>query len=111
MINTYHAHIYFSLDQMALAEQVRKQIVEAIPELTYLGELIPKLVGPHPKPMFEIHMPSTCLEEAIIKINQLREGLDVLIHPVHDDHLIAHTKDARWLGNAQALNLAIFNQL
>ncbi len=111
MINTYHAHIYFTLEQKALAAQVRQQIADAIPTLTYLGQLIPKCVGPHPKPMFEIHIPANQLEAAIRQINALRAGLDVLIHPVHDNHLAAHTKDAQWLGQPQTLNVAIFDQL
>jgi len=111
MIHTYHAHIYFSLVETSLAEQVRKRIAEAIPELSYLGQLIPKLVGPHPKPMFEIHIPAPILDSAIVKIESLREHLDVLIHPVHNNHLVAHTLDARWLGNPQTLNVAIFDSL
>jgi aromatic ring-cleaving dioxygenase len=110
MINAYHAHIYFEIEQAALAEQVRLAIAQAIPELTYLGRLIPMLVGPHPKPMFEIHIPAPVLDEAITKIDKLREGLDVLTHPVQEDDLAAHTTDARWLGRLLILNVAIFTQ-
>ena len=74
MINAYHAHIYCELEQLALAERVRLAIANAIPELTYLGRLIPMLVGPHPKPMFEVHIPTPILEDAMEKIKLLREG-------------------------------------
>lgn len=111
MINAYHAHIYFELEQLALAERVRLAIANAIPELTYLGRPIPRLVGPHPKPMFEVHIPAPILDDAMEKIELLREDLNVLIHPVHDDDLAAHTVDARWLGNSLTLNVDIFNQL
>jgi len=111
MINAYHAHIYFELEQLALAERVRLAIAKAIPELTYLGRLIPMLVGPHPKPMFEVHIPAPILEDAMEKIELLREGLDVLIHPVHGNDFAAHTEDARWLGKPLTLNVDIFNQL
>ncbi|MDG1452979.1 MAG: DOPA 4,5-dioxygenase family protein [Methylophilaceae bacterium] len=74
MINAYHAHIYFELEQLALAERARLAIANAIPELTYLGRLIPMLVGPHPKPMFEVHIPTPILEDAMEKIKLLREG-------------------------------------
>lgn len=109
MINAYHAHIYFELEQLALAERVRLAIAEAIPEITYLGRLIPMLVGPHPKPMFEVHIPAPILDDAMNKIEVLREDLDVLIHPVHDNDLAAHTVDARWLGHRLTLNVDIFN--
>jgi aromatic ring-cleaving dioxygenase len=108
MVTAYHAHLYFEPEQAALAEQVRLAIVQAIPELTYLGSLIPILVGPHPKPMFEIHIPVSILDEAIATIDSLRAGLDVLIHPVHDNDLAAHTVDAKWLGKPLTLNIAIF---
>lgn len=111
MINAYHAHFYFELEQRALADEIRLAIVQAIPQLTYVGELIPRLVGPHPKPMFEIHIPAAVLDKAIIAIEKFRKGLDVLIHPVHDNDLVAHTIDAKWLGNPLTLNVDIFMPL
>jgi len=110
MVHTYHAHIYFDLSQRALAQQVHQRIVDAIPALSYIGKLIPKPIGPHPKPMFEIHIPSSALNESITTIDALRDGLDVLIHPVHSDDLAAHTTDAKWLGKPLQLNVAIFKQ-
>lgn len=111
MIHTYHAHIYFKLEQIPMVERIRLAIAQAIPALTYVGRLIPMPVGPHPKPMFEIHIPAPILEDAIATIERLREDLDVLIHPVHDDDFVAHTEEARWLGKPLSLNVAIFKQL
>lgn len=108
LIKAYHAHVYFELDQLALAEEVRQAVVRSIPELTYLGELIAKPVGPHPKPMFEVHIPADILENAVQRIEAARKDLDVLIHPVNDDPLAAHTTDATWLGNALPLRLDVF---
>lgn len=110
MINAYHAHIYYESTQRLIAERVRHRIAKSIPALTYLGRLIPMPIGPHPKPMFEIHIPAAILDQTITKIETLRENLDVLIHPVHHDDLKAHTEDARWLGNTLSLNIAIFKQ-
>jgi aromatic ring-cleaving dioxygenase len=101
----YHAHIYFNLDEIALATQVRENITQAIPQLTYVGELIPMLVGPHPKPMFEIHIPVADLNYAMATIVKLRQGLSVLIHPVQHDEVAAHTIDAVWLGEVLTLNI------
>lgn len=111
MIETYHAHVYFELAQSALAEQVRKQLMLAIPEHTYSGKLVLKLVGPHPKPMFEIHIPANVLDQTINTIETLREGLDVLIHPVNGDPVAAHTTEAKWLGKPLALNITLLKQL
>jgi aromatic ring-cleaving dioxygenase len=101
----YHAHIYFALDEIALATQVHENIAQAIPQLTYVGDLIPMPIGPHPLPMFEIHIPRPQLESAIAAIDMLREGLSVLIHPVQHDEVAAHTIDAVWLGETLTLNI------
>jgi DOPA 4,5-dioxygenase len=104
---TYHAHIYFQLDEMALATRVRENIIQDIPQLTYTGQLIPISIGPHPKPMFEIHIPEYIINYAIASIDNLREGLSVLIHPVQQDELEAHTSQAQWLGTKLPLKLEV----
>jgi aromatic ring-cleaving dioxygenase len=111
MIHTFHAHVYFSLDEMALAKQVRANILRDLPQLTYAGQLIPVAIGPHPKPMFELHIPASHINLAMASIDALREGLSVLIHPVQHDEMVAHTADARWLGEKLTLNLEILKQL
>ncbi len=111
MIQTYHAHIYFTLDEMKLAEQVRENIIKALPQLTYAGQLIPIPIGPHPKPMFEIHIPADSINYAMASIDAVRQGLSVLIHPVQHDEMAAHTSDSRWLGEKLPLNLEILKQL
>ena len=107
MIRTYHAHIYFALDEMTLATQVRENIIKALPQLTYTGQLIPMAIGPHPKPMFEIHIPSSHINYALATIDAMREGLSALIHPVPSDELDAHTNSAKWLGTELLLNLTM----
>ena len=107
MIHTYHAHIYFSTDEMTLAAQVRESIIKQLPQLTYAGQLIPISIGPHPQPMFEIHIPAASINFAMATMNELREGLSVLIHPVQTDELAAHTEAASWLGKKLTLNLNV----
>lgn len=107
MIQTYHAHIYFALDEMTLATQVRENIIKALPQLTYTGQLIPIAVGPHPQPMFEIHIPASNINLAMATIDGLRKTFSVLIHPVQVNELDAHTTAARWLGEKLALNLSV----
>jgi aromatic ring-cleaving dioxygenase len=106
-MKTYHAHIYFDLSQLAIAAKVREKIIEDIPQLTYKGQLIPITIGPHTKPMFEIHIPNAVINYAIASIDSLREGLSVLIHPVQDDELDAHTSKAQWLGAKLPLKLEV----
>lgn len=103
----YHAHIYFTLEQTELATKVQENIVRAIPQLSYVGRLIPMPIGPHTKPMFELHIPAANLENAIQTIETLRQGLSVLIHPVQKNELQAHTELARWLGQPLPLKLEV----
>lgn len=107
MYNHYHAHVYFDAQNSSTAARVRNNIIQDIPQLTYRGQLIPMAIGPHPKPMFELHIPGDCINYAMASIDVLREGLSVLIHPVHNDEYLAHTQEAKWLGTELALNLDI----
>ena len=104
-MHTYHCHIYFVASEAALAEQVRTEIVAALPSLTYAGHLINYPIGPHPQPMFEIHIPAANLEHALNVIEEKRRGLSALIHPVQADELAAHTELAKWLGTPLELRL------
>ena len=110
-MNAFHAHVYFDINQTALAEQVRENIIKSLPQLTYKGQLIPIPIGPHPKPMFEMHIPAANINYAMASIDALRQGLSVLIHPVQHDEMAAHTVDARWLGDKLPLNVEILKQL
>lgn len=108
--SVYHAHIYFDNASRTTAERVRNNIIQDIPQLTYRGQLIPISVGPHPKPMFELHIPGDCINFAMASIDALREGLSVLIHPVQDNEYVAHTIQARWLGEVLPLKLDALQQ-
>lgn len=105
IMEIFHAHIYFKENEIELAKQVREGLILAIPQLIYVGELILKPIGPHPMPMFEIHIPSRNINKAALLIDKKRAGLPVLIHPVQADELAAHTVFARWLGEGLSLNL------
>ncbi len=105
--STYHAHIYFDLKESALAAKVRDSIIQDIPQLSYRGQLIPMSIGPHPKPMFELHIPGDYINYAMASIDAVREGLSVLIHPVTDNEYLAHTQQAKWLGPALPLKVEI----
>lgn len=110
-MNAFHAHIYFDINQAALAEQVRKNIIRQLPQLSYKGQLIPVPIGPHPRPMFELHIPASDINYAMATIDSVRQGLSVLIHPVQHDEMAAHTAGARWLGEKLPLNLEVLKQL
>lgn len=105
MMPIFHAHIYFSTNEIELATKVRNNILKTLPQLTYVGELISKPIGPHSKPMFEIHIPAFEIKKITPIIDEMRQGLSVLIHPVQKNELEAHTIAAIWLGQQLPLNL------
>ena len=103
----FHVHTYFSESETELATRVRENLAKALPNLTYIGRLIPKPIGPHSKPMFEIHIPASDIDTATPVIDEMRQGLSVLIHPVQEDELDAHTVSAKWLGQRLPLDLEV----
>lgn len=94
----YHAHIYFELDDLTATEQMRQQLIDAIPAEGVVHKMFARVVGPHPKPMFEIDYPASIKIEVQALLEQYRGDRSVLIHPVIDDELTAHTWGAQWLG-------------
>lgn len=104
----FHAHVYFSKQQIALARIVQANIISALPQLSNVGQLIAMPIGPHTLPMFELHIQAAGIDLAVAKIDALRQDLSVLIHPVQSDELDAHTNSARWLGKPIPLNLDVF---
>lgn len=109
IMEKFHVHIYFTKNEIELAQQVRDELIRAIPRLIYVGELVLKPIGPHSKPMFEIHIPTEEIDHIAAIIDKKRSGLSVLIHPVQEDELAAHTVFARWLGDRLKLDLNNLN--
>lgn len=107
----FHLHVYFSANQQAQAAVVRQNMIRALPGLTYKGDLIGQPIGPHPLPMFELHIPAEDLEAALPIVEKLRQDLSVLIHPVLEAHLTAHTAAARWLGQPLSLDLDFLRRI
>lgn len=104
----YHAHVYFDLSQQILAEQVRQKIIgERADDILAIFPLVPRRVGPHDKPMFEMHF-SDNRTGFIEWLDQNRAGLSVLIHPVSANELADHTVNASWLGQQLPIHTGIF---
>lgn len=99
--------MYFTLADIPLASQIHNEIAHKMSYLTYLGQPIPRPIGPHPMPMFEMHIPAANITQATTLLEELRGEFSVLIHPVQADELTAHTQDAIWLGEKLALNLDV----
>jgi DOPA 4,5-dioxygenase len=60
--------------------------------------------------MFEIHIPTGEIDRIMPIIDELRQDLSVLIHPLWENELEAHTTGARWLGEKLPLDLTVLTK-
>ena len=101
----FHAHVYFhGATERAAAEQLRRDVAAAFPILA-LGRVHPNPIAFHPTGMFQIVIPSEHLDAVIVWLQQQRQALSILVHPVTGDVWRDHTEHRRWLGRALDLNL------
>ncbi|MGR5063960.1 DOPA 4,5-dioxygenase family protein [Photobacterium sp. DNB22_13_2] len=101
----YHAHIYFDEHQINTAKRLYQEIAQR-EDIEAIFPLVNREVGPHSKPMFEVHFGHGnhhFIEW--LKIN--RSKLSVLIHPVTNNALSDHTTEATWLGKTLPIKVDI----
>ena len=101
----YHAHIYFDTNQIKAAERLHEKISNH-KGINRIFPLVHREVGPHSKPMFEVHF-SDNKQSFVEWLDNERGELSVLIHPVSEDTLADHTTRAVWLGAALPIKTAI----
>ena len=101
----YHLHVYFDHTTSEIAAEVRDHLAHSSLSFPYLGRLIPRAVGPHDGPMFEAHVSADELDEALALLEHVRGPLSVLVHPVVEDELAAHSELAQWLGDPKPVHL------
>ncbi|WEM45307.1 DOPA 4,5-dioxygenase family protein (plasmid) [Photobacterium sp. DA100] len=92
----YHAHIYFDDHQSNLAKYLHQAIAQR-EDIDAIFPMVHQSVGPHSKPMFEVHF-SMNTHLFCQWLDDNRGELSVLIHPVTLDALSDHTTSAIWLG-------------
>ena len=107
-ITGYHAHVYFD----AHATEKAKEICQDASELfsVTMGNVHERPVGPHPMYSCQLTCNPTQFFELLPWLALNREELIVFCHPETGDDLADHSKHVIWLGEAQALDLAIFRK-
>lgn len=92
------------LSRSAFANKIARERRDVIA----LFGLVPRRVGPHVKPMFEMHFRDN--QHGLLEwLEENRGALSVLIHPVSGDDAYDHQDDRiRWLGEPLGLNRTIF---
>ena len=104
----YHAHVYF--DQKT-TEQAR-ELCQTAAQLfgAAMGRVHQKPVGPHPHWSCQLAFDSTQFDGLIPWLEEHRNGLNILVHPVGGNALQDHTTHASWLGEPSKLNLEILGK-
>jgi DOPA 4,5-dioxygenase len=101
----YHAHIYFEAGQAAIAESLRGAAREALSEVATVFPLVPRPVGPHLAPMFEINFAPEVREVVVDWLTAHHGALSVLVHAVTGYDMADHTAHAKWLGQPLGLDM------
>lgn len=100
----YHAHIYFSDDDLPAAQALRASFEAGRPRVLFAGRMTDRGVGPHPIPQFEVHFLEDSRSAVIDAIEA--SGLRALVHPLTDDDLADHTSLAHWIGEPLELDVS-----
>jgi len=103
-ISGYHAHVYYDPATRPLAERLAETIGKEFP--VQLGGFHDGPVGPHPIANLQIIFTVAEFQNVVPWLMLNRKGLDVLIHPLTDDSVEDHSRDALWLGTPVPLKLA-----
>ncbi len=100
-----HAHIYFDEHQINTAKHLYQEISQR-EDIEAIFPLVHREVGPHNKPMFEVHFADD--KQGFVEwLDNQRGELSVLIHPVTDDVISDHTTKATWLGKTLPIKVDI----
>ena len=102
----YHAHIYYSAQQRASADELRKTL-SGDPQILFVGRMMDRPVGPHPLPQFEVHFLEPSVATVIAAIEA--SGFTALVHPLTHDDLADHTSLARWIGEPLELDTSVLD--
>jgi DOPA 4,5-dioxygenase len=103
---TYHAHVYFAAEQTAIAEALRAAAREALGGLATVFPLVPRPVGPHLAPMFELNFDPAAREAVVAWLTAHHGALSVLVHAVTGYDHADHTAHAIWLGQPLGLDMS-----
>jgi len=106
-IAPYHAHIYYSDEDRAIAEALRDEFMAGRPPVLFAGQMTDRGVGPHPIPQYEVHFLESARSEVVAAIEA--SGLRALVHPLTDDDLADHTSLAQWIGEPIELDVSVLD--
>ena len=105
----YHAHIYFDAGTEIQAHAFQAAHTKEASRLgLWVSHLVDRKVGPHPQPMFEVHISSEHLKDYVTFLEKQNPGLSVLLHEDTGDDDKDHSDGARWFGKKLELDFGFF---
>ena len=106
----HHAHIYFDSATLSKAKALHQKLSTQKKWKLQISELIGKPIGPHPVPMFEADFLTDDFEDFVTYLNENRDGLSILVHPVTEEEVLDHTSRATWLGESLELDIGFLEK-
>ena len=103
----FHAHIYYDLPQ---SEKIKELKSKAELAKLKVWKLFEQQVGPHDKPMLEIHFTDANQDQALNWLRAHHGEFSVLIHEDTGDDFNDH-EQAQWLGSPLPLHFEFFTQV
>ena len=104
-ITGWHAHVYFTPDEVDRARAVCEAARDRF-GIT-MGRLHVDPVGPHPTGSCQLTVPAERFQDVIPWLALNRDRLTVFAHAETGDVMADHTEHVIWLGESRALDLDI----
>eukprot|EP01013_Petalomonas_cantuscygni_P024121 TRINITY_DN45690_c0_g1_i1.p1 TRINITY_DN45690_c0_g1~~TRINITY_DN45690_c0_g1_i1.p1 ORF type:complete len:152 (-),score=7.81 TRINITY_DN45690_c0_g1_i1:171-626(-) len=103
-------HVYYTPETRNDAVAVRSALKSAFPKYQ-VYDMVDRPVGPHPIPMFEVHLPPQDASAVVAWLQKNGRGLRAMIHPhSHEGPRKDHSVHIYWVSDPLPLNFAIFDQ-
>ncbi len=103
IIESYHAHVYYDEDSRRTAEWLRTELGARFE--VELGRWHDKLVGPHPRSMYQVAFDAREFARIVPWLMINRRGLVILVHPNTGDAVEDHADNPLWLGEMLELDI------
>ncbi len=106
-MTNYHAHIYFNLQDMDLAQLLFRKAFSKI-SILKPWKIYDRPVGPHPLPMFELQFTEATKPEVLSWLTANIGTWSALIHQDTGDDVRDHTEGYSWLGPELRIDFTFF---
>ncbi|MEL6997072.1 MAG: DOPA 4,5-dioxygenase family protein [Pseudomonadota bacterium] len=108
-ITGWHAHVYFSSDQVTQARMICEAVRDSFD--VQMGRMHVDPVGPHPTGSCQLTVPPDKFADVTAWLALNRDGLTVFTHAETGDVFADHTEHVIWLGESQPLCLDVLRDV